>query len=114
VEGMVRVMDRAAPGRDYLMTGEVATVREIADRVAALGGVRAPGLDLPPGIARVAARVLGPLYGLRGRKPPFSLEQINSLTRDWAFDDTRARRELDWQPRGLAEGLPPTVAHLAQ
>jgi nucleoside-diphosphate-sugar epimerase len=114
VEGMVRVMERAMPGRDYLMTGEVATVRQVADRVAALGGVRPPRLDLPTGVARLAAQALGPLYRLRGRRSPFSLEQINSLTREWAFDDTRARRELDWHPRGLDQGLPPTVAHLLQ
>jgi nucleoside-diphosphate-sugar epimerase len=50
-----------------------------------------------------------PLYRLRGRRPPFSTEQLNSLERHWAFDDSRARAELDWHPRGLDEGLPPTV-----
>ncbi|HYH47670.1 MAG TPA: NAD-dependent epimerase/dehydratase family protein [Thermoanaerobaculia bacterium] len=112
VEGMVRMMERAQPGRHYLMTGDVASVRQVAEKVCALGGVRPPGLTLPTGVARLAANLLGPVYSARGRRPPFSIEQINSLTRDWAFDDTRARTELDWRPRTLDEGLPPTVEHL--
>jgi nucleoside-diphosphate-sugar epimerase len=114
VDGMVRVMERARPGRHYLMTGDIAPVREVAEKVCALGGVRPPSLPLPTGVARLAAGLLGPLYRARGRRPPFSREQVNSLTREWAFDDTRARTELDWRPRTLDEGLPPTVEHLLE
>lgn len=109
VDAVRRVMDRAAPGRDYLLAGEAIALRDLADRVAALAGVRAPRLDLPVGAARLAVAVLGPLYRLRGRRPPFSREQLGSLTREWSFDDRRAREELDWHPRSLAEGLPPTI-----
>lgn len=112
VEGMMRVIGQAPPGRDYLMTGEVASVRQVAESVCALAGARAPRLDLPLGVARLAAVAIGPLYRWRGRRPPFSTEQVASLTREWAFDDARARRELGWTPRGLAEGLPPTVVFL--
>jgi nucleoside-diphosphate-sugar epimerase len=49
---------------------------------------------------------------LVGRRPPIPPRQIASLARHWAFDDTRARTELGWQPRTLAEGLPPTVEFL--
>ncbi len=109
VDALRRVMDRAAPGRDYLLAGEAISLRDLADRVAALAGVRAPRLDLSVGAARLAAAVLGPLYRLRGRRPPFSREQLGSLTREWNFDDRRAREELDWHPRPLALGLPPTI-----
>lgn len=112
VEGLVRVIERAAPGRHYLMSGDVASVRQLAEKVCALGGVRPPRLSLPPGAARLAAGLAAPLYRARGRRAPFSGEQIANLTRDWAFDDRRARAELDWRPRTLDEGLPPTVEHL--
>jgi nucleoside-diphosphate-sugar epimerase len=112
VEALARVMARAAPGRDYLLAGDVIDFRELAARVAALAGVAAPKLDLPVGAAKLAAAALGPLYRLRGRKPPFTREQLGSLTREWSFDDRRAREELDWRPRTLAEGLPPTIGFL--
>lgn len=112
VDALLRVIARAAPGRDYLLAGDVIDFRSLAERVAALAGVEAPKLDLPVGAARLAAAAMGPLYRLRGRRPPFTKEQLGSLTREWNFDDRRAREELGWRPRPLAEGLPPTIAFL--
>lgn len=112
VDGLLKVIDKAPPDRGYLMTGETTTLRDLVDRVCALGGVQPPRLTLPVGLARVGLTLAGPLYRMRGRRPPFSTEQLASLERHWAFDDSRAQRELDWHPRGLAEGLPPTVAFL--
>jgi 2-alkyl-3-oxoalkanoate reductase len=112
VEGMLKVMAKAPPGRGYLMAGDVAILRDLVERVCALGGVKAPRLNLPLGAARIGLALSAPLYRLRGRRPPFSAEQLNSLERHWAFDDSRARTELDWRPRGLGEGLPPTVEFL--
>jgi len=113
VEAIVRVMERAPVGRDYLLAGEVVALRDLAARVEALGGARAPRLDLPVGVARAALAVAAPFFRLAGRRPPFTPGQLGSLTREWAFDDSRARRELGWTPRGLAQGLPPTLAFLA-
>ena len=112
VAGMLRIVDKAPPGRGYLMTGDATTLRDLVDRVCALGGVKPPRLTLPLGLARMGLAVSRPLYRLRGRRPPFSAEQLNSLERHWNFDDSRARTELDWHPRSLAEGLPPTVEYL--
>ena len=112
VEGMLKVLAKAPPGRSYLMTGDVTALRSLVDRVCALGGVKAPRLNLPVGAARLGLALSSPVYKLRGFRPPFSAEQLNSLGRHWAFDDARARTELDWHPRGLDEGLPPTVEFL--
>jgi nucleoside-diphosphate-sugar epimerase len=112
VDGMLRMMAKAPPGRHYLMAGEAATLRSLADRVCRLGGVKPPGISLPLAAARAGLALSGPFYRLRGRRPPFSAEQLNNLERDWAFSDARARRELDWTPRGLDEGLPPAIEFL--
>jgi dihydroflavonol-4-reductase len=112
VSGIAAVLAGAPAGRDYLLAGEVATVRALADRVCALGGVAAPRRDVSPRLARLALGVATPLLRLAGRRPPIPAAQVASLERHWAFDDSRARQELGWQPRGLAEGLPPTVAFL--
>ena len=114
VEAMVRLIDRAEPGRDYLLSGGAAQLGEVVDRVAELGGVEPPRrrLSLPVGMA--LARLTAPFYRLRGRRAPLNPDQLRSLARNWHFDDARARAELDWRPRGLEEGLPPTVAYLQQ
>lgn len=112
VEAMVRVLERAAPGRDYVLAGEVTTVRDLARQVCRLAGVKPPRLELPLGLARAALAVATPLGRLFGGRPPASPGQLASLSRHWAFDDAQARRELGWTPRPLAEGLPPTVEFL--
>ena len=114
VEGIVAVMERAPAGRDFLLAGDVATVRELADQVCALAGVRAPRYELSPQAARWALRIASPFLRLAGRRPPMPPAQVASLERHWAFDDRRARTELGWTPRPLSEGLPPTVAFLAE
>ena len=112
VSGMLAVMEGAAPGRDYLLAGDTATIRELADRVCALAGVRAPRRELSPRTARWALAVATPLLRLAGRRPPIPSQQLASLERHWAFDDRRARAELGWAPRSLGEGLPPTLDFL--
>src|SRR5262249_3336824 len=112
VDALMRVMERAAPGRDLVLAGDAIRFREPPQRVAAPGGVPAPKRALPLGVARLAVSLAGPLYRLRGRRPPFSRAQLANLSRDWAFDDRRAREELGWRPRTLDEGLPPTIAYL--
>jgi dihydroflavonol-4-reductase len=114
VSGVQAVLERAPPGRDYLLAGEVATVRRLADAVGATAGVAPPRRELSPAFARTVLTVAAPLMRLFGRRPPIPPRQVASLARHWAFDDTRARAELGWQPRGLAEGLPPTVAFLLE
>jgi nucleoside-diphosphate-sugar epimerase len=111
VDGMLRVMEKAPPGRDYLLSGDVMALRDVVDRVCRLGGVRPPP-SIPPGLARVGLGLAAPFYRMRGRRPPFSPDQISSVERHWAFDDSRARTELGWQPRSLEEGLPQTVEFL--
>jgi nucleoside-diphosphate-sugar epimerase len=112
IEGMLEVMEKAPPGRGYLMAGDVTTLRGLVDRVCALGGVKPPRLSIPVGLARAGLVLSTPFFRLIGRRPPFSHEQLNSLERHWAFSDARARAELDWRPRSLDEGLPPTVEFL--
>ncbi len=112
VDGLVRVVERAPAGRDYLLTGEVARLDEVIARVCTLAGTRPPRLRLPVGAVKAALIVATPYYRLRGWRPPATPGEVDSLGRHWAFDDGRARRELEWNPRGLAAGLPPTVEHL--
>jgi len=112
VEAMVRLVDRSGAGRAYILAGEAVTTRDLVDRVCALAGCRPPRLTLGLGTARLLAPAAALAYRLRGRRPPFEREHLASLDRHWAFDDTRARAELDWRPRTLAEGLPETIEYL--
>lgn len=112
VTGLLAVVDKAPAGRNYLMTGDVTTVRGLVDTVCRIGRVPPPRLSLPVGVARAGLVLATPVYRLRKRRPPVPPEQLDSLARHWAFDDTRARTELAWAPRTLEEGLPEAVDYL--
>jgi nucleoside-diphosphate-sugar epimerase len=90
----------------------VTTIRGLFDKVCRLGQVPPPRLSLPVGLARFGLTLAAPFFRLRGHRPPVPPEQLESLARHWAFDDTRARTELGWRPRTLDEGLPGTVEYL--
>ena len=113
VDGIVRVMERAEVGRDYLLAGEVATIEEVARTVTSMTGAPLPRLRLSPLQARLLLAVSAPFYRLRGRRPPSDPELLRNLERHWCFDDSRARRELDWRPRSVEEGLARTVEYLS-
>jgi nucleoside-diphosphate-sugar epimerase len=112
VDGIARAMTRAAPGAAYLLAGEALSVRELAHTVGRLAQVAPPRREVSVATARWALRLALPLYRLRGRRPPMPITQLDSLARHWNFDDARARRELDWSPRPLRDGLAATLAHL--
>ncbi len=114
VEAILRVMERANPGRDYILAGDIASVESVVRQVSALSGAGVPRLRLGLGAARVLLGIAGLANRLRGRRPPLSPGQLASLGCHWAFDDSRARQELDWAPRSLADGLPPTLRFLSQ
>lgn len=112
VDGIARVVERAEPARDYLLAGEIVTVRELVDTVCEIGSVEPPRRELSVRTARWLVGLAKPLLRLLGRDVPVDREQLDTLARHWAFDDARARRELGWSPRTLDEGLRATVDSL--
>ena len=109
VDGILRVMERAEPGEAHMLTGALATVEEIATRTCELGGVAVPRRRMSARTAGFLTALMTPYYRLRGFRPPLLRDQVRSLGRHWNFDDSKARRELDWHPRSLEAGLPSTV-----
>jgi len=112
VDGIVRAIERAPAGAGYLLAGEIRPIREVAQAIAALGGAKPPRFEISVRTARRLVHFAAPFYRLRGRRLPMPIAQLASLERHWAFDDSKARQELDWQPRGLDEGLRLTVEKL--
>lgn len=112
VEAVTILIERGQGPSRLLLTGEAITVRALAAKVCRLAHRAPPTLSLPLGAAKALAVLTAPLFALRGRRSPLSLEHLRSLSRHWNFDDTAAQQLLGWHPRGLDAGLPPTIEHL--
>jgi nucleoside-diphosphate-sugar epimerase len=109
-EGLVLAHDRGRAGEAYVLGGEIATMGDLLDRVAAIAGRRAPKRTIPPLLIRMSAP-LGPLAGRVMGTPPNLVEAMRAArgVTYWATD-AKARGELGYDPRSLDEGLRHTLA----
>ena len=112
VEGVMRVLEHAPVGENYLLAGERTTVGQLASRVCRLGNVAPPRWRVPTTLAKFLAAVAGPVMRARKQRLALTTAHIDSLRRHWGFDDAKAREAFAWSPRELATGLPPTVDYL--
>jgi dihydroflavonol-4-reductase len=103
--GIILVHDKGRIGEEYVLGGEVATMREVMRRAAAVAGKRPPLLGAPSWLLRTVT----PLGGLIGRVAagaPNLREMVRASdgVTYWATD-AKARVELGYAPRDLESGL---------
>lgn len=89
----------------YVIAGDPLTQKEIYRVAAAALGVSPPSKSIPR-FAAFALAMLGELAcRLGGKKPAMTVEHVSVLACDRAFDCSRAKKELGFSPRPLAEGI---------
>jgi dihydroflavonol-4-reductase len=96
-EAIARVVARDdLSGARYLVGNERLTFGEINRMVSEIAGVPLPALALPDWLAITGAAMLTALSGLTGQPPPWgmSTDQMRTMKQGFAFDGTRAAREL--------------------
>ncbi|HYN64385.1 MAG TPA: NAD-dependent epimerase/dehydratase family protein [Candidatus Limnocylindrales bacterium] len=103
--GMLLIHDRGEIGESYLLGGEIARLREVIARAAALAGRRPPRLTIPSWLLRGVAPVGGIIGSMVGRGPDLGEMVRASAGVTYWFSDARARVELGYAPRDLEAGL---------
>ncbi len=103
--GILLVHDRGTAGEEYVLGGEIVTVREVVRQAAAAAGKKAPWLTMPT----LLLHILSPFGGLIGPAlgvAPNLGEVIRAAegVTYWATD-AKARTELGYAPRDLESGL---------
>jgi len=104
-EGIARALERAPVGARFVLGGENVTQAEFYRLAGELGGLRIPRRRMPDGVARVAGAMMKLAARLAGDTPRLTPDLVEIYRHDWAFDSSRAVRELDYRPRPLAQGL---------
>lgn len=102
----------AAAGRTYILTGEPpVTLNELVSGIAGTVGVAPPRARLPVLPLYLAGWACELACRPLGVDPPLHRRRVDFFRKTRAFDISRARRELGWEPRvDLPAGLARTVA----
>jgi nucleoside-diphosphate-sugar epimerase len=100
-----------AAHRTYILAGgEVTTLNELVTRIADAADVPPPHLRLPVWPFWVAGAACEAVCVPLGIEPPLYRRRVDFYTKSRAFDITRARHELGYEPRvGLDEGIARTL-----
>jgi dihydroflavonol-4-reductase len=104
-DGVLLALDKGEIGEQYVLGGQVTTMREMIETLARVSGRKAPKRALPTGLMK-AMTPIGPVVGKVMGQPPNLSELISSAdgVTFWAKHD-KAIEQLGYEPRGLEDGL---------
>ncbi len=112
VEAIVRIIDLDLTEGRYLLAGEGITLADTAAKLGELAGSKVPKVHLSVPTAKALLHIASPFFRLAGKRLPVEPVRLDYLAKHWHFSDAKAQRDLSWYPRGLDQGLPPTVEML--
>jgi nucleoside-diphosphate-sugar epimerase len=111
-QGHLQAMERGKTGESYIIAGERKSLIEALQLAEKLTGVRAPRIHVPPALMRVNATLAGVAEKVLPLPQMYRSETLRaSAGVTYIGDNSKARRELGYNPRPLADGLPETLAY---
>ena len=102
--GHLLAAERGRPGERYILGGENVHWVDLVERVSKLAGIRHPVLVIPRDVAAAIAAAGSVSGGVIISPEAFAL-----MAQDWRYSSQKAKKELGYQPRGLADTLRETV-----
>jgi dihydroflavonol-4-reductase len=98
--------ERGAIGERYILSNRNFTIDRLFADLARLSGVEPPPIKLPLPVALALATAAQRIPGLAMPSPA----EIRAASLNWAFVNTKAKRELGWQPSPHEDALEATIA----
>src|SRR3954471_23769947 len=102
--GHLLAAEKGSPGERYILGGHNRAWAELIDMVAHASGVHHPLLVIPAEVGAIAR--LRERFGLPGA---ISAEAFGLMGQDWRFTSAKAKRELGYRPRPLAQTVSATA-----
>jgi dihydroflavonol-4-reductase len=104
-DALVAIADRGVDGEEYILAAETVTLEEWFGHFCAGARRRPPSVYVPSAALRSLSPMLERLASLGVASTDMARETIVMATRHLAFSGAKARRELEWTPRSLADGM---------
>ncbi len=108
IDGIMKAWDKGRSGERYILSHENWTVRELFSAIAEEAGVEAPKHMLPSFVLHSVGFIGDTLRPL-GVKGPITRENAWTSTMFHWFDNSKARRELGFNPRPAREAIHKSV-----
>jgi NAD+-dependent farnesol dehydrogenase len=112
-DGVTRALV-APPGGRWVLGGENVTSAEFYRLAGELGGIRVPAARMPDWLATASGAAMKLAARLSGSAPKLTPDLVEIYRHDWAYDSSRAARDLGYAPRPLADGLAATFDWLRE
>ena len=110
--GHMLAMERGQVGERYIIAGPTHTLLEALEMARDITGIPLPTRRASPGMLRAMARVMGVVGSVVPLPPDYSAEYLRvSAGVTYAGENAKARRELGYDPRPLADGLRETLLY---
>jgi dihydroflavonol-4-reductase len=113
VDGIIKAWDKGRPGERYILSHENWTVQSLFETIANEAGVEPPKHKLPASILHTIG-FLGDAIRPLGIKGPITRENAWTSTMFHWFDNSKARRELGFNPRPATEAIHKSVAWMKE
>lgn len=108
-KGHILALTRGKPGHTYILGGTRVQVKFLVRMVKKLVGAYSPIIVLPPKLANFAAVLAEKYYKMTHTRPKFTRYSLETLASNSDISSDKARQELGYQPRSLAETLADTI-----
>lgn len=109
VEGHITAMEKGQPGNRYLLTGENASLTHVFDIAADITNTKRPSFNIPLWLVEVYGWLSVLFSRITGKLPLISPPVVCVLRHRWEYSCDKAKRELDYRPRSLRDGLAEVV-----
>lgn len=110
--GHIQAMEKGVNGQNYFVCGPIHTLIEGMQIASEITGIPLPGLQVQPGLMRAMAACMGVVEKVIPLPESYTQEGLRSLAGvTYIADNSKAKRELGFNPRPLKEGLRETLEH---
>lgn len=104
VAGILSAWRKGRTGERYILCGENISIKELFTMIAQEAGQKPPHYQLPDQLLHIVG-ALGDSMEKIGLKGPMSKENAYTATMYHWFDATKAKKELDFNPRPAREAI---------
>jgi nucleoside-diphosphate-sugar epimerase len=110
--GHILAMEKGKAGRTYIIAGPPHTLIEALEMAEQITQIPAPRIHPSPGIMKLMSALMKPVSSILPLPPSYTPEGMRVVAGvTYIASNEKARRELGYAPRPLAEGLKETLEH---